>query len=478
VEVDPTRMCELLVGLPEVIVLGVEDRRGGPIAVHVEQAGDRPSCPGCDGRLVVKDRETVELVDLPVFGRQARLCWRKVRFACPEAECPVSSWTWSDSRIAASRQALTDRAARWATLQVGRQGRTVAEIARELGADWHTINAAVISYGSPLVDDPERIGSVEALGLDETLFCKRGRWRTQQWCTSIVDVSPAGPAQLLDVVEGRTAAGPSRWLAARPSEWRDGIRFGVLDLSGPYRKTFDDVLPTATQVADPFHLVKLANSKLDECRRRVQNDTLGHRGHKSDPLYRARRLLTKAHERLDERGERRLLGLLRASDPHGEVRMAWHAKEVVRSIYDIDDASLAAEFVDQLAQDLQEPEHPIEVRSLGRTIQRWNPRSPPGTGPSCPTDPPKQSTTSSSESNGSASVSAPSPTTESASYSTPATPTGTSYQPSTPLKSDEPVNQYGLALTISSLQPAAYGEHGPVAVGPSLRLSSWANRLS
>jgi transposase len=52
----------------------------------------------------------------------------------------------------------------------------------------------------------------------------------------------------------------------------------VLDLSGPYRKTFDDTLDHVTQVADPFHPVKLANSKLDECRRRVQNETVGHRG--------------------------------------------------------------------------------------------------------------------------------------------------------------------------------------------------------
>ena len=42
--------------------------------------------------------------------------------------------------------------------------------------------------------------------------------------------------------------------------------------------------PDAVQVADPFHLVMLANTKLDECRRRVQNETLGHRGHKADPL--------------------------------------------------------------------------------------------------------------------------------------------------------------------------------------------------
>ena len=79
-------------------------------------------------------------------------------------------------------------------------------------------------------------------------------------------------------------------------------RFATLDLSSPYRKVFTPMVPDALQVADPFHLVKLANTKLDECRRRVQNETLGHRGRKADPLYRCRRLLTKAEERLDSKG--------------------------------------------------------------------------------------------------------------------------------------------------------------------------------
>jgi transposase len=56
-----------------------------------------------------------------------------------------------------------------------------------------------------------------------------------------------------------------------------------LDLAGSYRAVFDEVVPGATQVADPFHVVKLANEKLDECRRRVQNETFGHRGRKSIP---------------------------------------------------------------------------------------------------------------------------------------------------------------------------------------------------
>jgi transposase len=254
---------------------------------------------------------------------------------------------------------------------VGRLGRPVAEVARELGCGWHTVNDAVIAYGTPLVDDPDRIGEFIALGLDETLFSRRGWWRTQQWCTSIVDVSADNGAQLLDVVEGRDATGPSARLENRPDAWRSGIRYGVLGLSGPYRKAFDDTLHDVTQVADPFHVVRQANSKLDECRRRVQTDTRGHRGRKGDPLYRARRLLTKAHERLDDRGDTKLRGLLNAGDPHGDVRMAWHAKEVVRSIYEIAEPRVATEFVEQLGVDLQDYSCPPEVKSLGRTIERW-----------------------------------------------------------------------------------------------------------
>ena len=264
---------------------------------------------------------------------------------------------------------MTDRAGRWVTEQVGRHGRTVNEVAVELGCDWHTVNDTVIAYGTALVDDdPDRIGEPTALGLDETLFVRVGPRHRQQWSTSIVDVR-AG--RLLDVVPGRSSVEPCRWLAARGDEWRANIEWATLDLSGPYRSVFDTMLPDAVQVADPFHVVKLANSKLDECRRRVQNETIGHRGRKDDPLYRCRRLLTKADERLDEHGRTKLFGLLDAGDPRGEVRTAWHAKEVVRSIYDHHDPDLAVEFVDRLGRDLQDESCPLEVRSLGRTLIRW-----------------------------------------------------------------------------------------------------------
>ena len=60
--------------------------------------------------------------------------------------------------------------------------------------------------------------------------------------------------------------------------------YATLDLSGPHRAVFTNALPDATLVADPFHVVKLASTKLDECRRRAQNELLGHLGRKRPAL--------------------------------------------------------------------------------------------------------------------------------------------------------------------------------------------------
>lgn len=131
------------------------------------------------------------------------------------------------------------------------------------------------------------------------------------------------------------------------------------------------MVPEAILVADPFHVVRLANVKLDECRRRVQNETLGHRGRKTDSLYRCRRLLTKAEERLSEKVEASLEGLLRAGDPRGDVATMWQAKEAVRELYSHRDPDLALHWVTQLGEDLQDQDYPSEARSLGRTLIRW-----------------------------------------------------------------------------------------------------------
>ncbi len=55
-EIDPTRACELLVGLPAVNVLGVDDASAGPLRVHIETRGDRRACSGYGPIAWAKDR--------------------------------------------------------------------------------------------------------------------------------------------------------------------------------------------------------------------------------------------------------------------------------------------------------------------------------------------------------------------------------------------------------------------------------------
>ena len=115
------------------------------------------------------------------------------------------------------------------------------------------------------------------------------------WVRVVLDKAPVTPVdvggrQLLDIVPGRTVDSAVGWFGAQPTEWRENIRWAVLDMSRPYQVAYDRILPHAYQVADPFHVVRLANRCVDLVRRRVQNETLGHPGtQKADPLYRIRR---------------------------------------------------------------------------------------------------------------------------------------------------------------------------------------------
>ena len=45
-------------------------------------------------------------------------------------------------------------------------GRGVCEPLATLGCDWHAVNDTPLAYGQLLVDDPERIGPIQAIGMD------------------------------------------------------------------------------------------------------------------------------------------------------------------------------------------------------------------------------------------------------------------------------------------------------------------------
>ena len=105
---------------------------------------------------------------------------------------------------------------------------------------------------------------------------------TDGFVTVIIDLTPVlegtGRARLLDMVAGRSAAALRSWLANQSPQFRDQIEVVAMDGFGGYKTAATEVLPEATAVMDPFHVVALAGAKLDLTRQRIQQQTCGHRG--------------------------------------------------------------------------------------------------------------------------------------------------------------------------------------------------------
>ena len=123
----------------------------------------------------------------------------------------------------------------------------------------------------------------------------RGVWHHQdrrrrgpRELTGIVDLTRGEDhptARLLDLVPGRSGTVHENWLAERGEQFRSGIQIATVDLFQGYKNAIDDQLQDATSVLDAFHIVKLAGDAPGEVRRRVQQDTTGHRARTGDPLY-------------------------------------------------------------------------------------------------------------------------------------------------------------------------------------------------
>ena len=112
------------------------------------------------------------------------------------------------------------------------------------------------------------------------------------------------------------------WLAARGESWREQVEVVAPGWFHRVQERRRRGAPKARAVMDPFHVVSLAASKLDECRRRIQRAITGRRGRAGDPLYRARRTLLTGADLLTDTQARRLEALF-ADDRHAAVQAAW-----------------------------------------------------------------------------------------------------------------------------------------------------------
>jgi len=339
---------------------------GGEWQLAVQTTATVIGCVGCGVRATPHGRRTVRIRDLPIGGRPVVLIWRKRLWRCREPACGLRTWTEETAAIR-PRAVLTERARAEACRRVGKDAQAVAAVARDLGVGWATVMRAVADHGQPLVEDPGRLDGVSRLGLDETSFLKATRLAPTRWVTGLVDLEGG---RLLDVVADRTRAAVDRWLGARTHDWLAGIATVALDPWRGYASALVAPLGHSRVVADHFHAVRLANTAVDQVRRRTQQATLGHRGRKPDPLYRIRKLLLAAAEQLTSRGRVRLRAGLAVGDPGGEVTVAWQGKELLRAVYAASDLAHARAALARFYR-WSDGVGVAELSRLARTVRAW-----------------------------------------------------------------------------------------------------------
>jgi len=251
---------------------------------------------------------------------------------------------------------------------------TPARVAEGLAVSWNTANDAVLAEGQRvLINDPHRFDGVTTVGFDEHVW--RHTRRGDKYVTVIVDLTPirngTGPARLLDMVEGRSKQAVKKWLAERPIAWRQELEVVAMDGFTGFKTAAAEEVPHAVAVMDPFHVTRLTGDALDLCRRRVQQDICGHRGRKTDPLYRARRTLHTGADLLTDKQEQRLEALF-SGDEHVQVEATWGIYQRMIAAYRHPDRTHGRELMQQLIESVSSgvPAALTEIITLGRTLTR------------------------------------------------------------------------------------------------------------
>jgi transposase len=302
---------------------------------------------------------------------------RLPRYRCVHGSCAREVFAHDSSRLARPGWSTTRRCAQFVLRRLAIDKATVSAVARELGRSWDTVNGIAVEATRELLlsAGPGRLDGVRVIGVDEHRWSHVLGADADGFVTVITDLTPVvagqGAARLLDMVPGRSAAAMKSWLEARAQAFRDQVEIVAMDGFGGYKAAAVEALPEAVTVMDPYHVVALAGHKLDLCRQRVQQDTLGHRGRAGDPLYRVRRTLRTRLGLLTDRQRTRLEAVF-ASGEHIAVVVTWWTYQQIIAAYAHPDPArgktLLAAVIDRLRTAV--PAGLEELATLGRTLHR------------------------------------------------------------------------------------------------------------
>jgi transposase len=217
-----------------------------------------------------------------------------------------------------------------------------------------------------VIDDPDRLEGVRGIGVDEKRFLNATVEHRTVFTTQIVDLDRH---RVLDVVDGRSRDVLAGWLADRGPAWCEQITLATLDPAAGYRTALIEHLANATLIVDHFHAIKLANAAIDDIRG-VQQEQLGRRGRKGDPLYRARRVFLTGIRGCPTNGSGGCSTRSPPATPVAQsVQRSW-PKKLLREVYTAHDLVHARRRLVGFFQHCADADF-AELARLARTIDRW-----------------------------------------------------------------------------------------------------------
>ena len=328
-------------------------------------------CPGCARPGVRHDTVLRRLAHVPLGWKPTILEVVVPRYRCWPCR---RIWRHSITAAAPSKGKLSRDAIMLAVKSIVVDRMSIARVAANLGVAWNTASDAILAAGAELlIDSADRLDGVTAVGVDEHVW--RHTRNGDNYVTVIIDLTPTrtrtGPSRLLAVVEGRSKQAFKSWLEAQTKAFRDRVEIVAMDGFTGYKTAAVETIDTVTTVMDPFHVVALVGDKLDRCRQRVQQETLGHRGRSGDPLYGIRRVARTRAGLLTTKQQHRLAKVF-ADERHVVFEVTWSLYQSVIEAYQADQPAEGKKIMTRLITSIQSgvPAGLEELRSLGQMMKR------------------------------------------------------------------------------------------------------------
>jgi transposase len=372
----------VLLGIPGLLVTAVAVTQDGQTLVEVitDPAAEGPRCcPRC-GKAATRVKEHPRTAPRDMFtgDRQVLLDWRKTRWRCDTPGCEQGTFTeWLPA--VKHRARLTSRLRTRLGQAVGDDLMPASAAARCYSVSDRTAARAFTAYADEqLADLDEQQEPVQAAGVDEfrrgvsaTTADPRTGEVTQtrsEWLTHLVDLGSGGT---LGLAEGRTAAAEKDLLAGHAAT----LRYLAMDLSATYRS---GAPAGVTLIADAFHLVKLANRKIDDAFRRLGYRT--QHAHEEPGLPRPLHYMLRYNiENLAPDHLATIIGVLDADADGQQIAAVWIAKEHLRDLLALRATRTHVTPAPSAVRDklasfyiwCADNDSIPEVKTLAKTISKW-----------------------------------------------------------------------------------------------------------